>query len=155
MNIFMFNTDPIMSANDHCTRHTLKMIIEYAQLLSTAHHELDGMGRSDIYKTTHKNHPSAIWVRESADNYTYVWLMAKQLCKNYTTVSKKVHKTELVLDKLGSLPVNIPDTPMTPIKLAMPDQYKSSDPVKSYREYFKAEKTHLFEWKYSSRPEWV
>jgi hypothetical protein len=64
MNIFYTNENPIIAAQDHCLVHQNKMIIEYAQLLSSAHHILDGEYAIDgIYKATHKNHPSAIWVR--------------------------------------------------------------------------------------------
>lgn len=42
MNIFYTNENPRLAARDHCTIHTNKMIIEYTQLLSTAHHILEG-----------------------------------------------------------------------------------------------------------------
>jgi len=43
MNIFYLDKDPIKSAEMHCDKHVVKMIIEYAQLLSTAHRVLDGV----------------------------------------------------------------------------------------------------------------
>ena len=42
MNIFYLDTNPALCAEYHCDKHVLKMIIEYAQLLSTAHRILDG-----------------------------------------------------------------------------------------------------------------
>ena len=42
MNIFYLNRDPIECALQHCDKHVVKMIIEYAQLMSTAHRVLDG-----------------------------------------------------------------------------------------------------------------
>ena len=66
------------------------MIVEYAQLLSTAHRVLDGeeyegrtannrrirrfkMADSNVentlYKASHINHPSAVWVRQSSQHY--------------------------------------------------------------------------------------
>ena len=42
MNIFYLNRDPIKCALQHCDKHVVKMIIEYAQLMSTAHRVLDG-----------------------------------------------------------------------------------------------------------------
>ncbi len=91
MNIFYLDKDPIKSAEMHCDKHVVKMIIEYAQLLSTAHRVLDGVeqiGRTSnnrkykrfilnsnleniLYKSTMMNHPSAIWVRKSVHNYQY------------------------------------------------------------------------------------
>ena len=37
MNIFYLDTDPELSAKYHCDKHVVKMILEYGQLLSTAH----------------------------------------------------------------------------------------------------------------------
>ena len=42
MNIFYLHKDPEVSAKMHCDKHVVKMIIEYAQMLSTAHRMLDG-----------------------------------------------------------------------------------------------------------------
>lgn len=42
MNIFVLDTNPIVAATYHCDKHMVKMIVEYAQLLSTAHRMLDG-----------------------------------------------------------------------------------------------------------------
>ena len=41
MNIFFLDKDPIIAAQYHCDKHCVKMILEYAQLLSTAHRVLD------------------------------------------------------------------------------------------------------------------
>lgn len=42
MNIFTTNDCPIISAQEMCDKHVVKMIVEYAQLMSTAHRVLDG-----------------------------------------------------------------------------------------------------------------
>jgi len=42
MNIFALDRDPYVAASFHCDKHVVKMICEYAQLLSTAHRQLDG-----------------------------------------------------------------------------------------------------------------
>ena len=42
MNIFYLDRHPKICAEYHCDKHTVKMIIEYAQLMSTAHRVLDG-----------------------------------------------------------------------------------------------------------------
>lgn len=39
MNIFVLDTDPVKAAQAHCDAHVVKMILETAQLLSTAWHE--------------------------------------------------------------------------------------------------------------------
>lgn len=42
MNIFVLNQNPYRAAEDHCDKHIVKMILEYGQMLSTAHRLLDG-----------------------------------------------------------------------------------------------------------------
>ena len=43
MNIFYLDENPKKCAKYHCDKHVVKMIIEYAQLLSTAHRLCDGI----------------------------------------------------------------------------------------------------------------
>ena len=55
MNIFYLSHDPEEAAQYQYNKHVVKMILESAQLLCTAHREL---GNDDVpYKSTHKNHP--------------------------------------------------------------------------------------------------
>lgn len=42
MNIFVLNEDPVIAAQEQCNTHVNKMLIESAQMLSTAHRLLDG-----------------------------------------------------------------------------------------------------------------
>lgn len=42
MNIFYLDENPVLAAEFHCDKHVVKMILESAQLLSTAHRVLDG-----------------------------------------------------------------------------------------------------------------
>jgi hypothetical protein len=42
MNIFVLDQNPFVAARYHCDRHVCKMILEYAQMMSTAHRLLDG-----------------------------------------------------------------------------------------------------------------
>ena len=41
MNIFYLDPRPDTAAEMHCDKHCVKMILEYAQMLSTAHRVLD------------------------------------------------------------------------------------------------------------------
>ena len=42
MNVFYLDPNPVKCARMHVDKHVVKMIVEYAQLLSTAHRVLDG-----------------------------------------------------------------------------------------------------------------
>ncbi|MEK9955017.1 MAG: hypothetical protein VW577_06375, partial [Pelagibacteraceae bacterium] len=60
------------------------MILEYAQLLSTAHHVLDGEDAPEgIYKKTHVNHPSAVWARQNRDNYLWLYVLFIECLAEY------------------------------------------------------------------------
>lgn len=154
MNVFFTNDDPIVAANEHCYKHQTKMIVEYAQLLSTAHHVLDGAIAIDgIYKSTHVNHPSAVWVRQSYDHYVWVWECAKQLCTNYTARTGKIHKTESVLDSLVFTPANMPECGFVNPPVAAPDEFKAvavfGDTCKAYQQYLVAK---FNEWQCRGKP---
>ncbi len=68
MNIFILDEDITKSAQAHCDKHVVKMILESAQLLCTAVNYYAGE-QVTPYKSTHMNHPCSIWVRESLANF--------------------------------------------------------------------------------------
>ena len=60
MNIFYLDRDPKIAAEMHCDKHVVKMILESAQMMRTAHRVLDGDTYADkikFYKMAYKNHP--------------------------------------------------------------------------------------------------
>ena len=54
MNIFYLDNHTHRCAKQHCDKHVVKMIIEYAQLLSTAHRVIDGIEYTDLSKNGRK-----------------------------------------------------------------------------------------------------
>ena len=54
----------------------------------------------------------------------------------------------------GSLDIDLPNIGQTPFRLAMPDMYKCSDPVESYRGYYRGEKARFAKWKTGNIPSW-
>ena len=158
MNIFFLSYDPYKCAQQTCDKHVVKMIVETAQLLSSAHHVLDGDKiPPSIYKCTHKNHPSAIWTRSSDIHYSWLWLLLYQLCKEYTFRYGKIHKVERegLLYVLKQLPNNIAiTTHFSAPPPAMPDQYKDSDVITSYRNYYRGAKRSFARWTNRNIPSW-
>jgi len=157
MNIFYLDSDPKVAAAMHCDKHCVKMILESAQLLSTAHHVIDVEPTIECYKSTHKNHPSAIWCRQSGRNYEWLWIMLKYLCKEYTNRYGKVHKVEAsgLLDRLSNRPINLELGELTEPPQCMPDEYKCQDnSVQAYRNYYLGEKASFAKWNYSITPNW-
>ena len=178
MNIFYLHNDTTKCAELHNDKHVVKMILEYAQLLSTAHRFIDGVPSIDrgtrtgrqrtsyilsdsrdavLYRATHINHPSAIWVRQSDTNYKWLQSMLVTLCKEYTYRYDKVHKCERdgLVEQLARLPDTIPSGHFTEPTPAMPDEVKvAGNSIKSYRNYYINNKTHLASWKKRNKPEW-
>jgi hypothetical protein len=155
MNIFYLDHDPVKAAEYHGDKHCIKMILESAQLLSTAHQVLDGPN-PNLYKLTHKNHPSAIWARESKANYEWLYSLLEALINEYKFRYGKDHKTIEKLPYLNKPPKNIPDGPFTGPTPAMPEQYiVPGDSLTSYRQYYKGDKSHLFNWTNRNRPDWL
>lgn len=89
MNIFVTSKCPIESAKFLDDKRCVKMCLETAQLLATAINECGG---SATYKSTHKNHPSAVWVRETCTNYHWTLAHFRALCAEYTARYDKTHK---------------------------------------------------------------
>lgn len=153
MNIFVLSKNLRRCAKYHCNKHVVKMILEYAQLLSTCYRlltnnlspELDKL----LYKKTHVNHPCCIWVRQSSENYKWLYGLFVELCHEYTFRYNRVHKTEeRLLEVLRNVPENIPIThKMTRMAQAMPEEYKQyGKPVEAYRTYYINDKNHFCEW---------
>jgi hypothetical protein len=157
LNIFFLSHDVEECAKWHVDKH-MKMILEYAQLLSTAHWELDNEPHiRHLYKPTHKNHPSAVWTRQSNNNYTWLHCLLRAVCKEYTYRYGKVHATESkgIVAALATLPHSIPVGPFTQPTQAMPETYKQADSIQAYRDYYRIEKAPLHSWKNRPTPEWI
>jgi hypothetical protein len=176
MNIFFLHGDTKKCAEMHCDKHVVKMIIEYAQLLSTAHRMLDGQEYIDktsngrnirrwrmpgeldtvLMKASHINHPSAVWARQSSDHYLWLYHLWFDLCQEYT---HRYGKTHSCYDRLKSalyvVPKNIPFKGLTQPPPAMPDDCKiAGDSIASYRKYYIERKNHFAKWKNREVPVW-
>ena len=168
MNIFYLSNCPQEAAEAHNDKHCVKMILESAQMLSTAHRELDGNVPDILYKSTHKNHPSTIWARSSKQHYDWLFQLFQWLSFEYTKrYSKKtlikgfggMYKVHKSWDKLGQIlmtaPKNIEDTGWNDPPQCMPDHCKDDDVVRAYRNYYIKEKSSFAKWNYSGKPKWM
>jgi len=155
MNIFVLDNDPHKAAVMHCDKHVVKMILESAQMLCTAHHLHPSGSYPIAYKKAHVNHPCTKWVRESLSNYKWLVSLAKNLNDEYKfrynhTVN---HKS---FDVINSLPMpDIPDLGLTQFVTAMPDDCKTLDPVLSYRTYYNYHKRKILIYTKRSKPVWI
>ena len=154
MNIFILDKDVKKCAQYHCDKHVVKMILETAQLLCGVHHMTDQVTDQVPYKLSHKNHPCAIWSRESLSNYLYLCDLGLELCKEYTYRYGKRHKSQDVIEWCVTNKPNICDKEFTEPARAMPNEYKVDSVVESYRNYYIGEKSKIAVWKNRDIPEW-
>lgn len=176
MNIFALDQDPYQAAEWMVDKHVVKMILETAQLLSTAHRLLDGTQYIDktktgrnvkrwrlpdereavLYSATHINHPSAVWCRENFSNYNWLYHHFAALLNEYTYRYGKVHKCTAMALTLCFTPQRIPLGDLTPVTPAMPDEYKvPNDHVESYRNYYRIAKERMHKWTKREKPAWI
>lgn len=184
MNIFFLHETPELSAKYLVDKHVVKMPLESAQMLSTAHRLLDGTLKvvevekngkvrkkkqytmpgetvanpNPLYKVAHPRHPSTVWTMESVENYQWHFELFCYMLKEYSRRYGKVHSSSRLLPLLASAPQNIPKIGSTPPIPAMPDHYKiEGDHVQSYRSFYAGEKWRFAKWKNKDSdniPEW-
>ena len=158
MNIFFLDENPTLSAQYHVDKHVVKMILETAQLLCSVHHVTDQDTDQDTdqvpYKLSHKNHPCAVWARQSLSNYLYLCELGLELGKEYTHRYGKRHKSIDVINWCIINKPNIPDIGFTTPAMAMPDEFKVDSVVESYRNYYMGAKISLASWKNREKPFW-
>lgn len=184
INIFYLSEDPRQAAEWMLDKHVVKMILETAQILSTAHRVLDGKevvnnvyvngslparyrkkktwvledNRNDIlYTATHINHPSSVWARQSVENYNWLVDHLFALGDEYHYRYGKRHAS---ITKLGlalqSPPFSLKEWDATPMPCCMPEECKiSDDPVLNYQEYYRTSKARMHSWKSRDVPSWI
>ena len=158
MNIFYLDSNITKCAQYHIDKHVNKMILESGQLLASAIHMADpelAKTIPDLYRLTHKNHPCAIWVRQSINHYLYLMDLMEALnaeCQ-FRYVHSRVHTT---LEKVLSWPFpKLPDIKFTEPPKCMPDDLKTiPSTVEAYRAYYKRDKLSIATWTSREPPDW-
>ena len=78
MNIFALYSQPRLAARAHCDQHLHKMILESAQIVSSALY-LRSWQVSWMYKPAYLSHPCVKWTAESNHNIMWVIELAQEL----------------------------------------------------------------------------
>lgn len=179
MNLFILDNDPVVAAQLQCDKHVVKMIVESAQMLSTAHRMLDGVqtrrpsksgktmskywvlpdDRENVmYKAVHMHHPCTIWTMQNLSNYEWHYKHFIALCDEYKYRYNKVHATDTLLRYyLRWPPTNIPLGELTKQPLAMKSNPECmfEDVVKSYRAFYQTKQDRFaMVWTGRKIPEW-
>lgn len=182
MNIFFLFLSPILSAQALCDKHVVKMPLEAAQLLSTAFRFLNGerprnkrkkqekkeiqdettkklIDEHNIYRMTHVNHPMAIWVRTSLENFEWLLTHGIALCNewkyryNHDENRKHAcmrifefmqqHKHSLQFPEYG---LTVPPQCVTEHCKILQEPLKWEDTVSAYRIYYQKDKKDITQW---------
>ena len=162
MNIFFIDKCPVISAMQLCDKHVVKMILETAQMCSTAIHEF-GLGNepllNNIYKSAYKNHPMTVWVRENEANMLWAVLHGLSIGREYKYRYGKDHKSTAILENISQYMFHdnfdVDYTLHTEPPQCMPEMYKRLDYVEAYRAYYIDAKSTILTWTKRKRPEWV
>lgn len=141
MNVFMISTCPRESAQGLCDKHVVKMVLETAQLLSTAARE---RGHDDemLYRSTHKHHPCTKAAIENSAYFSWLVQHGLALADEYTHRYGKTHKSTAVLEHVASR-FGTEQTVPEDVPQAMPDEFKlPGNPTQAYQNYLR--------WKYNT-----
>lgn len=136
MNIFASDSSAVVSAQNLPDILVNKMVLESAQLLTTAHVVSDGSAMT--YKKTHENHPSAIWARATTGNYRWLYRHFKALLDEYRYRTGKTHACSKLLRELMLAPLGCTKHEYSDPPKCMPDEHKVICVHQSYRNYLAA-----------------
>tara|TARA_B100000085_G_C18413925_1_gene459795 strand:+ start:156 stop:704 length:549 start_codon:yes stop_codon:yes gene_type:complete len=181
MNMFVLDELAKKAAEYHCDKHVVKMILESAQMKSTAHwlHLLWSNNKSlkdfkrvrdakswllentdpvlhPPYAMTHVRHPCTLWVSSTVENYMWHYDLLFYLCKEYTKRYGKIHKTANYLSWFkNNIPQGMKSSGLEDFVICMKEEYKiNEDAVASYRNYYKKDKVRFAKWKLNNVPSW-
>jgi hypothetical protein len=165
MNLFILSLIQKEIAEYMMDKHISKILLEAVQMLCSAKRILapDDESNEKLYKMAHKNHPVTIWCRASKANFVWTLDLVDEMHKEwkyrYGHPETKQHKSYLIAQYLREhMPPDesFEKVGLTQFALAMPEQYKTDDPVESYRNYYMSEeKQKIATWKkIREKPEW-
>lgn len=152
MNIFVIHKCPFLAARLMCDKHVVKMILESAQLLSTAHH----INKSDIiaYRPTHTKHRCTLWVSSTSANYEWLFTHMIGLMNEYTYRYGKIHLCSYLIQDLAINPCKY--GLLEPFALAMPVEHQNYESaIECYRSYYKSKPDFIFDYTNREVPNWL
>lgn len=110
MNIFVTDLDPEKSAIVLDDIRANKLVLESAQMLSTAvRWWAEPKCTTKVYRMTHVNHPCSVWTRHSLENFTWLYNHALALMsvlggyhhKSYPIIKASMEIAETSLPRRG------------------------------------------------------
>jgi len=146
MNIFYLDKDPAEAPTYLYNKHVVKMVLETAQILCTAHQVLaeeNGYCNKYIpYAKAYYNHPSCVWARKSKQNYNWLWRYFININMEYQKRYDRIHMSWSKCKHLES-PKGIPDTTFVQPPQCMPIEFHENCSVQAYWNYYINDKKHI------------
>ena len=163
MNIFFLHKDPQWAANALCDKHVPKMLLESAQMLSTAvrkyEEETNGVPLAEpIYKSAYPNHPMTKWVGFNRDCFRWALENAVYINHQYEQRFNKGHKSFRVIETIynNNYIDDISNGFFKEPPQCMPDEYKDKCSIQAYWNYYIGDKKQIANLKkeilYDKRP---
>ena len=152
MNIFVLDESINKCAHYHCDKHVVKMILEYAQILSTT---CLLTGIKTYYKPTHIKHPCVIWTKQSLQNWRWLKKLLNALNNEYKYRYNKTtdHRSFAVANRLKE--PDLPSIGLIEFVQVMPERYKvKNNPIQAYRNYYVGMKSSFACWTRRRTPTW-
>lgn len=180
MNLFYLDDDLDRCAEYHIDKHVGKMQLEATQLLATAlwvdkyigfvPRALEPEEWAVIkdaksaepaidertftrYLPCHQNHPSAIWVRSSLENYWWTVNYVNALESESRWRGRNPHASCVECNRLPD-PQRMQNTGFTRPLQAMPPELKGDDTIEAYRRFYMLDKAEFATWKVRGKPDW-
>lgn len=144
MNIFATDPDPKKCAEALDDKRLIKMILESAQLISTAA-RLNGSDNTRLYKSTHVKHPCTIWTGEHKANYQWLLDHYIYLCVEYERRFTKKHKSFLLYSAIYRSQHYLKDSELH-------DPFVNCTPYKDLEVHLAYKKTLVDKWNNDKRP---
>ena len=156
MNIYFLDETPEKSAKFLCDKHVPKMLLESAQMLSTAVQKYTDR-IEELYKPAYPNHPMTKWVGFNRDCFRWALENAMSISQEYCKRFKKLHKSSKIINNIydNNYINDIPDGFFKEPPQCMPDEYKDKDYVVAYRKYYMGAKAYFAKWERGvPAPDW-
>lgn len=157
VNIFYLHPSPLTAARWLHDKHLVKMVLESAQLLSTACQIIIMERDTKLYKPTHMYHPCTQWLLKSRYNAEWLYDHYIALCDQFMDKFRHNHKSRDLCNAIeGHIPL-FPNEDFTEPPLCMPDDCKidGQPAYQCYQLYYLRYKIRIGSYRRVKMPYWV
>jgi hypothetical protein len=154
MNIFPIadNYCPILSAQELCNKHSVRMPIESAGMIAFAFPENE-TSIPNVRSNRHYSHPASIWARKTKENLEWLILHGLAQCEEYSRRYKRRHAAQDFIEWSSNQYkfLSFVDQGLTPFARCFSSHKESldqtePDTVSAYRKFYWLDKKEFAKW---------